>query len=163
MTELSKTDFRKTASQEWRYTLGTPGPREREACYELEATLGYRVRLYLKKAKKQTKTHFDSLVIQIKSGPVLFRVFAKPGPQPKEGALRSQHSSVPGKNVSFKHHIPELSYTVLLQPVTAMEVGVQGQTLLPTTVQPRQGLYQTQVREQSLCHQDSRSSPCRGF
>lgn len=71
LQELSKTDFRKTNSQEPRCTLVTPAPREREACKELEAGLGYRVRLYLKKPKpnKQKPTLIS---LESKSNTVLF-------------------------------------------------------------------------------------------
>lgn len=65
--------FRKTSSQERRCTLVIPAPREREACYELEADLGYRVRLYLKKPKpiKQTKKQKPTLIsLEFKSNTV---------------------------------------------------------------------------------------------
>lgn len=47
-----------------------------------------------------------------------------------------------GNNALFNNHIPELSYIVLIQLLTAMEVGFMGKHWwrLPPTVQPGQGL-----------------------
>lgn len=52
-------------------TLVTPAPRERETCYGLEAGLGYRVRLYLKRPKP-TKQKSTFISLEFKSNTVLF-------------------------------------------------------------------------------------------
>jgi hypothetical protein len=105
-----------------------------------------RVRPYPKKPKtNKQKTHFHFPGIPIKYSPVLFCVFARPGPEPKERPLTSQSvAHTPGNNVSFKHRIPELFLHSPPSATNSYGGGGSGTNTgggCPATVQPGQGLY----------------------